>query len=273
MIDLHCHSTFSDGLHSPEELLNKALQAKLEIMALTDHDTIEGSIRLIELAQHQAIRIIPGIEISTRWKKYDIHILGYQLDLQSEHLSALIKSQEANRHQRALEIAEKLTQLGIEDVLSKVTLIAGHRRIGRPHFAQLLIDEGRVVEKQAAFSRFLGHGKIAYVPTPWVSIEEAVQTIIQAGGQAVLAHPAKYKLTRTKLHELITVFKEAGGEGMEVVSGEGMANETQELAGLCLRYQLLASSGSDFHGEGMSRISLGRQARLPEYCKPIWQEW
>ncbi|KTC74878.1 TrpH protein [Legionella birminghamensis] len=273
MIDLHCHSTFSDGLHNPEELLNKALHAELKLMALTDHDTIDGSLALVEMASQHAIRIIPGIEISTRWKKYDIHILGYQLDLRSEHLDALIREQEANRQHRAVQIAEKLSQLGIEDVFSKVSAITGHGRIGRPHFAQLLINEGLVTDKQAAFSRFLGMRKPAYVPTPWVSIEHAVQTIIHAGGQAVLAHPMKYKLTRSKLHELISLFKEAGGEGMEVVSGEGMTREWQELAGLCLRYELLASSGSDFHGDGISRISLGRQARLPEHCSPIWEQW
>jgi len=151
--------------------------------------------------------------------------------------------------------------------------IAGHERVGRPHFAQVLINEGLVLDMKVAFKRFLGQGKPAFVPTLWASIDEVVLAIVHAGGQAVIAHPLKYSLTRSKLHELIQAFKEAGGLGIEVVSGEMTAVDIAQLVAICTRFDLLASSGSDFHSETGSRVGLGRQKPLPANCVPIWQQW
>ncbi len=273
MIDLHCHSHFSDGNLSPEELITKALQANIEILALTDHDTVEGLKKIHEAAGTHPIKIINGIEFSTRWKKYDIHILGLNIDPENSLITNLIKLQTESRTNRGQQIAEKLKLCGISDSYEKACLIAGHHRVGRPHFAKVIIHEGFAVDMQTAFKRYLGRGKPAYVATPWISIPEAVAGIIAAGGKAVIAHPLKYKLTRTKLIELIGDFKEAGGAGMEVVSGEMTAMQIKDMAGLCLRYQLQGSTGSDFHGDTLSRISLGRQASLPLNCMPVWHQW
>lgn len=272
MIDLHCHSTFSDGLLAPEDLLQKAINAGITILALTDHDTIEG-VTCLAKQNNPAITLINGIELSTRWKKYDIHVLGLNIAIDNPALGELIVSQANSRFARSLQIAERMSVLGVDNAFEKACIIAGHHRVGRPHFAKVFMEEGHVREMQQAFKRFLGRGKPAYVPTPWISIAQAVEGIISAGGTAVLAHPLKYRLTRTKLHELITEFKQAGGHGLEVVSGDMTVTQVQEMAGLCLRFELSASTGSDYHGEGISRISLGRQRQLPLNCKPVWHQW
>lgn len=272
MIDLHCHSIFSDGTLSPEELIQRAQAQQLRCLSLTDHDTIAGYERLRQAASNTNITVIPGIELSVRWKKYDIHILGYQLQ-HTDELQQLIERQNNSRIVRAQQIGDALAALGVVDAYQKACALAGHLRVGRPHFAQLLVQEGKAQDMNAAFKRFLGRGRPAYIPTPWISIEEAVGGIVQAKGQAVIAHPLKYQLTRTKLHALIHEFKTAGGVGIEVVSGEVLPTQIQDVVGLCLRFDLLASSGSDYHGDTVSRVALGRQKQLPAQCTPIWHNW
>lgn len=272
MIDLHCHSYFSDGEHSPEELIEKAKAQGLRCLALTDHDNMDAYERLHKAAANSGITIVQGIELSVRWKKHDIHILGYQLQKVPE-MDALIERQFQSRVERAKQIGEKLASCGVENAYEKACALTGSRCVARPHFAQVLVNEGKCKDLAAAFDKFLSRGKCAYVPTPWISIQEAVEAIHQAKGQAVIAHPLKYGLTRTKLHELIIEFKGEGGEGMEVVSGEVTPLQIGEMAATCKRFGLLASSGSDFHGDKKSRIGLGRQSGLPDGCTPIWQNW
>lgn len=272
MIDLHCHSSFSDGSLTPEQLIQKASAFNLKCISLTDHDTIAGYSLFKEAGLKANIQVVSGIELSTRWKKYDIHILGYQLNPNPE-LMQVIEHQNKSRIDRAKQIAKCLERVGIIDAYEKACEIAGHLRVGRPHFALLLVQEGKARDIKAAFSSYLGRGKVAYVPTPWISIAEAVFAINQSGGQAVIAHPLKYKLTRSKLHELINEFQEAGGTGIEVVSGEMTILQIREMAAIAERFNLLASSGSDYHGEVQSRIKLGQQHALPINCRPIWQEW
>lgn len=272
MIDLHCHSTFSDGALSPEELIQRAIEHKVSCLSLTDHDTMDGYERLLQAAANKPITIINGIELSVRWKKYDLHILGYQIN-NADQMAQLIDSQRLSRVTRAQTIGSALEEKGVSDAYQKACLIAGHKHVARPHFAQLLVQEGRARDMQAAFRQFLARGRPAYVATPWVRLEDAVTSINQAQGQAVIAHPLKYGLTRTKLHELINVFKEAGGAGIEVVSGEMTMTQIKEMAGTAARFNLLASSGSDFHNDKGSRIPLGRQQQLPINCTPIWHNW
>lgn len=274
MIDLHTHSHFSDGLLSVPALYQKAIDNGLSMLALTDHDTVAGVHALMALAEQSSLRIIPGIELSVRFKTKDVHILGLNLDLSSEALCDVIAKQQQSRLHRAQEIARKLTEtLGITDVWDKVCAIAGHEHIARPHFAKLLQNEGKVKDFQKAFKQYLARGRVAFVSTAWINIDEAVCAIHAAGGTAVIAHPLKYGLTRTKLNELILAFKACGGEGIEVVSGDTSADDIALLARLCLQYDMLASTGSDFHGQALSRYDLGKQAALPLVCTPIWQLW
>lgn len=272
MIDLHCHSTYSDGAHSPTALLTKALAADLKILALTDHDTIEGLEVLHSAARGKPIRIINGIEISARWKKYDIHVLGLNIKL-PDSLQALIDEQNKNRIERALQIAMRMKQCGVDNAYTKACEIAGHVRVGRSHYARVCMDEGLVADRQSAFKRFLAKGRPAYVPTQWINMTAAIAEIVKAGGEAVLAHPSKYRLTRTKLHSLVAEFKESSGAGLEVVSGETNSLQMQEMVKLCSRFQLFASTGSDYHGDSLSRVLLGRQQKLPKGCIPIWEKW
>ena len=171
-----------------------------------------------------------------------MHILGLNIAIDDNGLLNLIAQQTESRIARAKQIANCLSPLGLENAYDKACKLAGHERVGRPHFAQLLINEGLSADIKSAFKRFLGRGRAAYVPTPWVNLDDAVTTIVQAGGQAVIAHPLKYSLTRSKLHELVTVFKNAGGVGVEVVSGDMTVTDINELAGLCLRFELKVCS-------------------------------
>lgn len=272
-VDLHCHSLFSDGRDTVEHLLAHALKQQLALLALTDHDTVEGVVPLQQLAESEAIRIIPGIEWSTRWKKYDIHILGLNIDPHHPAVHQMIKQQTQTRVIRAQLIAEKLKHCGIKEAYEKVMQQVEHGRIARPHFAHLIVQEGLAPDIKTAFARFLKKGQVAYVPTPWPSIDDVVAVTQAAGGDAVIAHPWKYGLTRTKLQELIVAFKCSGGVGLEVISGHLEDNIVNMLVHLSQRFDLWCSSGSDYHGEGLSRVQLGQQRALPEACQPIWQRW
>ena len=271
--DLHCHSSYSDGILSPQALLTKAIENEVQVLALTDHDTIAGLSSLHAAAQGLPIRIIDGIEFSVRFKTMDIHIIGLNIDRHDSNLQALITQQEQSRIVRAQEIGERLAQIKVKDAYQKVVDKVGHACVGRPHFAKLLVEEGLALDMQQAFKRYLVRGRIAYVPTEWLDIDAAVRGIVQAKGCAVIAHPFKYSLTRTKLHALINQFKLAGGQGLEVVSGMMTPALILDAAGLCKRFELYASSGSDYHGEGLSRVGLGRQQQLPDSCTPIWHNW
>lgn len=273
MIDLHCHSTYSDGLLSPKQLFERALQAGVTTLALTDHDTVAGVSELQQAAMGHAMRIVPGIELSVQWKKYDIHVLGLNIHIHAERLQQIIVQQQNQRFQRAQAIGEALQRCGIKDTYAKACALAGHTQIGRAHFAQVLLQEGMARDIKSAFKTYLGKGKIAYVPAIWIKLPTAVAVIQDAGGQAVIAHPLKYGLTRTKLQELVQEFQTLGGAGVEVISGEIMDEDVDKMAKLCQKHALLASSGSDFHGEGLSRLGLGRQKALPKHCKPIWDSW
>jgi predicted metal-dependent phosphoesterase TrpH len=272
-IDLHCHSNYSDGSLSVEELLQCALTNQVNALALTDHDTLAGISPLQELAAGMNIKIINGIELTVRWRKYDIHMIGLQFELHHPAITELVVKQTESRKNRAEMIAARLEDCGFEGIFERVKEIAVHDQIGRPHFAKVLYHMGKVRSMQDAFDKYLGIGKKAYVPTPWVSLEAAVEGINRAGGQAVIAHPLKYSLTRTKLNELIDDFVLAGGKGLEVVSGLMEQGAITEMGKICARYGLLASSGSDYHGEQNAKVSLGLQKKLPSGCEPIWQSW
>lgn len=272
-VDLHCHSYHSDGALSPEALLQKAKDAQLERFALTDHDTVAGIPALYDAARYTSVKIIPGVELSVRWKLHDIHILGLNIDISHVEFTKLLSFQNDQRSLRASQIAALLEPIGLQQGYQKACDLAGHERIGRPHIAQILVREGLAKDLQNAFQRYLTRGKIAYVPTEWINIEKAVTGITQAGGRAVIAHPLKYKFTRTKLHELILAFKLVGGTGIEVISGETSLSQKTEMLALCHRFNLLASTGSDYHQDSYSKIKLGQQHQLPDNCTPIWAHW
>jgi len=272
-IDLHCHSFFSDGTQSPSQLVQQALAAQLQYLALTDHDSINGLAEAHQAAQGTSLTIINGVEISAVWQKQLIHIVGLGIDPQNTNLLAGLAEQAQARAKRGKLIAEKLAQLGIKDTWPEVLALAegDENRVGRAHFAQCLLSRGVVNNLQKAFDKYLATGKPAAVPMPWTDMLTAITWIQQAGGVAVLAHPARYNLSQTKLRALLVDFKQAGGQAMEVNTANEKINVINNLASLSQRFELYASQGSDYHGTTMPWLKLGHFPEQPINCKPVWQ--
>jgi predicted metal-dependent phosphoesterase TrpH len=271
-IDLHTHSTASDGLLTPNELLDKAAAAGVEMLACTDHDTLAGIRSIIDSAP-SGLRLITGVELSATWRKIGVHILGLNIDLDNAVLNAGIARQTIARDQRAIIIAERLEKLGFRGTLEGAQRIAGGGNVGRPHFARYLTESGQIKDEKEAFKRYLGRGKACDIKNVWATLEEVVQWILSAGGTASLAHPAKYKLSNLKLEELIREFAAAGGQAIEVISGQQEVRITQKLASLASRHNLSASAGSDFHNPDHPWSALGTVAPLPDNCRPVWEGW
>jgi 3',5'-nucleoside bisphosphate phosphatase len=267
-IDLHTHTNFSDGKLSPDELVQRAIANGVEILSITDHDTVNAYSYLGNI--DASITLIPGIEFSTFWHKIGIHIVGLNVKLNSDALNEAITHQHQARRARSEAIAERLEKLGIKDALAGAQKIAGNDNVGRPHFAQHIVNTGAATSIHQAFDKFLD-SKSGDIKKFWATMPQIVSWIRDAGGLAVLAHPLKYKLTRTKLIELLDDFVEAGGHGMEVISGKQLAHESADLAKICNQKNLLASCGSDFHRPDLHWSDLGKYPPLPKDCKPVWE--
>ena len=269
-VDLHCHTNMSDGSLTPEQLVELANERGVDILSITDHDTLDAYSGL--KSSSEKLRLITGIEFSSQWRKQGIHIVGLNVDPLSPSIISGVAQQKKARQDRAVKISERLNTLGFEHCLEGATLLADGQ-LGRPHFAQHLVDIGAVSNIKQAFKKYLGAGKVGDIREQWAELATVVQWIRESGGIAVLAHPTKYKMTRTKIKELLDDFCSAGGEGMEVISGLQVPSVTKDLATLCNQYGLLASCGSDFHAPGMKWAALGFVSSLPDTCKPIWDRW
>ena len=269
--DLHCHSHFSDGVLSPEMLIARAKEREVNVLALTDHDTIAGLVLARQAADECGITLINGIEFSSQWGKGGVHIVGLGLNLESMELLAAIEHQQQARVTRADQIAARLAKAGIVGALEGAQIIAGEAAVGRPHFAQYLVNVGVVNNINAAFKKYLGAGKPADVKYQWPDMAMVIGWIHAAGGVAVLAHPCKYDLTRTKMCALVADFAKAGGDALEVISGQQASAMTTDLARIAAAYDLAASCGSDFHYPNHAWQELGNFNNLPDNCKPVWQ--
>lgn len=270
IFDLHSHTHFSDGRLSPADLLSRAKERQVSVLAVTDHDTIAGLPGAQQAAQLLGIRLVDGIEFSSRWAKVSVHIIGLGIDRTSPQLAEAIRHQEQARISRAEAIAERLAKAGIPDSLAGARAIAGDAIVGRPHFAQYLVATGAVKNINAAFKKFLGTGKLADVKYEWPEMEKVIGWIKAANGVAVLAHPAKYDLTRTKMCALIADFARLGGDAVEVINGIQAPNLTQDLAKITQANNLFASCGSDFHFPDQPWQELGQFGSLPLGLKPVW---
>ncbi|EGA70342.1 hypothetical protein VISI1226_22270 [Vibrio sinaloensis DSM 21326] len=273
-IDLHSHTTASDGRLAPHDLIDRALSFNLDVLAITDHDTVDGLQAAHDyIAQHQhPLKLINGIEISTVWQNKDIHIVGLNIDPDSEALNTLIEQQKKHREGRAELIAHRLSKATREGVLEEVRLIAGEAPITRAHFAKWLVENGYAKTMQQVFKKFLTRNNPGYVPPAWCSMAEAVDAIHAAGGQAVLAHPGRYDLTAKWLKRLLAAYVEAGGDAMEVAQPQQGQQERRNLADYAIQYKLLASQGSDFHYPS-PWMELGRNLWLPSGVEPVWKDW
>lgn len=269
--DFHCHSTASDGELSPRALVAAAEDKGLEALSITDHDTLDAYRRLP--APPRRLTLVEGVEFSTVWGKIGVHILGLNVDSRSDAMAEAERLQSRAREERAQVIAEKLAGYGVEDPLEGARALSGSDQVGRPHFARHMVASGFVANEREAFKKFLGTGKPCDIKQCWSPLARIIAWIREAGGVAVLAHPAKYKLTRTRLTALIDDFQTAGGEGLEVVSGRQLPNVTRDLASLCRNRRLLASWGSDFHGPGRPWADLGSYSTPPADLVPVWSRW
>ncbi|NMP33483.1 PHP domain-containing protein [Thalassotalea sp. M1531] len=272
--DFHTHTNLSDGKLKPEQLIDRAVNFQVQALAITDHDTVAAfdSANRYILEQSYKLTLISGIELSTLWQNFEIHIVGLNIDIEHPALLALIAKQQQAREARALMMNEKLAKCGFDSMLSKAKALAGEGSITRAHFARVLHDEGHVSTMQAAFDKYIGKGKRAFVKPQWCDIEAAVSAIHQAGGTAIIAHPMRYDMTSKWLRRLILDFKEVGGDGMEIVLPQMNPEQRRLMLTFCLEYDLYASLGSDFHYPS-KWSDLGRNLSLPEQVKPIWQLW
>lgn len=271
--DLHCHSNYSDGILSPKALVSRAKEQNVGVLSLTDHDTIDGLNQAASEASCVGLRLIPGIEFSCQWQGRGIHVVGLNFDPTSPILLAGVERQRQLRLARAELIAEKLFKAGIPGALDGAKHYAKGASIGRPHFAQYLVDTGYVSSVNQAFKKYLGAGKVGDVKQVWPEIHEVVAWINGAGGCAVIAHPAKYKMTRSKLCSLAEEFKAAGGEGIELISGKQAPEITANIVNIAKQYKLLGSCGSDFHFPNQPWQELGQFGSYPSDIDPVWSQW
>ena len=271
--DLHAHSTASDGTLAPAELMRRAHAAGVQVMALTDHDTLEGVAEAAQQAAELGLAFVPGVEVSVTWGGATVHIVGLGVDPASETLLTGLASLREHRDWRAAEIGRKLDQAGYPGTFERARELSNGRLISRTHFARALVELGHAESVRGVFKHFLVRNKPGHVEGKWASLEDAVGWITAAGGQAVIAHPARYNMTRTKLRKLIAAFIDAGGSCLEVVSGSHSRDDAFTMAAHAKDFGLLASAGSDYHGPENPWIELGRLPELPQSCKPIWHDW
>ncbi len=271
--DLHSHSTASDGTLPPAALVRMAAEAGVEVLALTDHDTTAGIPEAREAAASSGIRLVAGVEISVTWSRQTVHLVGLNLDIENQVLQDGLQTLRNFRDWRAQEIGRRLEKAGIEDAYAGALAHSNGILVSRTHFARMLVERGLVEDERKVFKHYLVHGKPGYVAGQWASLEDAINWIHAAGGEAAIAHPARYKMTRTKLRTLFSEFKQLGGEAIEVVSGSHSRDDCNSMAKHTKDFGLLATAGSDFHSPEIPWVSLGRLPQLPGDCRPIWECW
>jgi predicted metal-dependent phosphoesterase TrpH len=269
--DLHSHSIASDGSLSPTALVERAQSKGVTALALTDHDTTQGLAKARACADSLGIQLINGIELSIIWENKSIHIVGLGIDPEYPPLAKAAEYIQALRLERAAKMSEKLARKNITGAFEAVQQAAEGGSITRSHFADFLLSQRHVDSHQEAFDRYLSRGKSVYVPSVGLDLKEAINWINEAGGVAVLAHPLRYQLTANWMKRLMTAFKEAGGQAMEVVTGRNNPDEIKLLASYATSFELAGSVGSDFHSPVNQWLELGRLAPLPDNITPVWE--
>ncbi|HEY9238770.1 MAG TPA: 3',5'-nucleoside bisphosphate phosphatase [Burkholderiaceae bacterium] len=269
--DLHCHSAVSDGTLEPEALAARAKANGVELWALTDHDEIGGQKRAMAAAAAIGLPYLTGTEISVTFADVTVHIVGLGFDVDDAALATGLHATRGGRRQRAMEMADGLAKVGIAGAYEGALQYVGNPElISRTHFARFLVETGVCQDTSEVFRKYLVEGKPGFVPHRWASLRNAVHWIADAGGIAVIAHPARYKFSPTAEHALFSEFKAHGGRGVEVVTGSHSSADAVRYTETALEYGLLASRGSDFHSPDESHIDLGRLPVLPARLTPVW---
>ena len=270
--DLHCHSTTSDGTLTPEQLAARAAANGVDLWALTDHDEVGGQQQALEAARAQGMKYLTGVEISVTFADVTVHIVGLGFDHTDPRMAEGLADTRDGRGPRARAMAEQLAQVGIHGAYEGALKYVGNPRlISRTHFARFLVDSGVCRDTSEVFRKFLTEGKPGYVPHRWATLGDAVRWINEAGGLAVIAHPARYKFTANEEYALFSEFKAHGGAGVEVVTGSHTAAEYVTYAAMAEEFGLAASRGSDFHSPDESHTDLGTLPYLPGHLTPIWE--
>ena len=270
--DLHCHSVVSDGTLTPEALAARARSNGVELWALTDHDEISGQGRALAAAKDQGMQYLTGTEISITFIGKTVHIVGLGFDADNAQLRQGLYQTRGGRGKRAMEMADGLAKVGIKDAYEGALKFVGNPElISRTHFARFLVESGVCKETNEVFRKYLTEGKPGFVEHRWASLKDAVTWITQAGGMAVIAHPARYKFTANEEFALFTEFKGHGGQGVEVVTGSHTAAEYLIYAETAKEFGLAASRGSDFHSPDESHTELGTLPYLPGNLTPVWE--
>ncbi len=273
-IDLHCHSKVSDGTLTPTQLVERAATRGVSMLALTDHDDLGGLDEARRVANEKNIIFINGVEISVTWRNRTLHIIGLDVDPKYLPLEQGLAAIRNGRVTRGSKIAEQLDKFGIQGSLEGAYYYTGEDGlIGRTHFARFLAEQGYAKNVKSVFKKYLVKGKPGYVSHQWASLSDAVGWICGSGGKAVIAHPARYKLGKNLLDELLLEFRALGGSGLEVITASHTPEQSLIFAHHANRMNLLASCGSDFHGPEESYFDLGRMPDFPIECMPVWHDW
>lgn len=272
--DLHCHSSRSDGYLSPSQVVERAAAHGVDLLALTDHDEVGGIDEALAAAARSGLRLLPGVEISVSFEGETVHVVGLGIDHRESTLLAGLRSVREGRDARAVRIGDALAGCGIHGALAGARALAlNPDLVSRAHFARHLVAIGLFADVHSVFDHYLAKGKPGYVEHEWATVEQAVGWIRAAGGIAVIAHPARYRLSQAQMEALFDRFQAAGGEAVEVVAGAHTPDELRRFAAVARRRGLLASRASDFHGVGESPVDLGRCNPLPEGLVPVWSRF
>lgn len=270
--DLHCHSVVSDGTLTPEALAERAKANGVELWALTDHDEIGGQHRAMAAAHANGLHYLCGTEISITFAGATVHIVGLGFDPDNEQLQQGLRNTRGGRGQRAMEMSDGLAKVGIKGAYEGALQYAGNPElIARTHFARFLVESGVCKDTHEVFRKYLTDNKPGFVPHRWASLRDAVHWITEAGGDAVIAHPARYKFTANEEYALFSEFKAHGGRAVEVVTGSHTPPEYVKYADMAREFGLAASRGSDFHSPDESHTDLGTLPWLPGGLTPVWE--
>lgn len=257
-VDLHVHSTRSDGTYSPTELVNYALEKGLKAFALTDHDTIDGLEEALDAAKDTSLQVIPGIEFSTEYRKKDVHIVGLFIDFHTQSFADYLQNFTDSRKNRNLKLCAKLRdEANIDITYEELLSMFPNAVLTRAHYAKYLVLKGYVKSNADAFSQYLGDHTKYFVPREKVTPELAIELILSAGGIPILAHPTLYHLGKDELDKLVSQLKDAGLVGIEGIYSTYEPRETKAMHALAKKYDLLISGGSDFHGGNKPGLDLG----------------
>ena len=270
--DLHCHSTMSDGTLTPEEVAARAHGRGVMLWALTDHDEVAGQQRAAREAEQLGMDYLTGVEVSVTFAGITVHIVGLGFDADNAALVQGLAATRGGRDERGREMAAQLDAAGIHGAYEGAMRYAGNPALlARPHFARYIVEQGVCADVSEVFRKYLTEGRPGYVPHRWAQLGDAVHWITEAGGIAVIAHPGRYRFTANEEYAFFTDFKAHGGQGVEVVTGSHTPAEYATYADMAREFDLLASTGSDFHSPEESHADLGSLPPLPQGLTPVWE--